>query len=124
MSTTTASSGQSRRIDELERENQLLRKVLGAKSHYTEIFARHDWENSQEFILQKLMGCSDQNHVWLALHCLLNFDIRTAHIEARADQGVTDSQMRYNLGRETALEDFRNRLISLWVDANKVVGAG
>lgn len=123
MTTTVNSERRSeiemgKRIGELETEVALLRRVLDTKQHLTEVFQRYDANREQHEINAKLLGCSETNHVWVAVHSLLRQFIRMAHANAR-DPRLTNDGMRYCLGAETALEDFQNNLIEAWAIANK-----
>lgn len=124
MSTVTATGASEiemgRRIDELENELATLRRVLDTKNHFKQMFARFSFEKYDRLVKEKLQAVSETNHVFVAVQALLDKSILADHIAAR-DDTQTNEQMRSNLGRESALEDFRNNLLEIWAEANKPI---
>src|SRR4051812_14836616 len=118
MTTKTASSGEIDlldRIAQLEQEVEYLKRTIDTKRSIQDIFKEYKLDQKgmhdrETIIRQKLNACAPENHVWLGVNAVLDLSIMAAHIEAR-DPALTNEHIRYNLGRETALEDFRNNLI-------------
>lgn len=124
MSTQTASTSElqtdHKRIAALESEVALLRRMLDAKRGLEESYKRYTFEQEQRLIETKLQAVSPENNVWLAVHTLLKNCIRTEHVASR-DPSLPNECIRYNLGRETGLEDFQALLLECWARANKPV---
>ena len=119
--TTTAST--SDRVLELESENASLRRVAGIRKTLAESFRQLGYDDKsikerRRFILEKLAACSPENHVWLGVHAVLDDMITLSHGHIH-DPSASNEVLRYNSGRESALEDFRNILIASWTAANK-----
>lgn len=121
MITQTASTGRElQRIGELEAEVSHLRKILDTKRSLAEVFNRFGMKQEYRFVQEKMAGCSESNNVWLAVMALLRQTIFTEHLAARS-HNLSNEEVRYNLGRETALEDFQTNLLDVWAQANKPV---
>jgi len=113
----------SKRIADLEHEVSNLRRVLDTKRHLKEVFDRYGAEQLHRFIGEKLNAVSETNNVWVAVHAILDQQIMAEH-NATRDPGLSNEGVRFNLGRESSLEDFRHNLLESWAQANRQVKAG
>lgn len=105
-------------IAKLRDENCALKWAIETRVNMETMFSRYNDDTISKSIDAGLTGVSDTHNVWQAIHALLRQHIRIEHDAARAPD-LSNESLRYNIGRESALEDFQNILYRRWAAANK-----
>lgn len=104
------------RIKQLEYDNCILTRVIGAQKQTDEYFKRYGYDEQQ--VSRLFNGCSERNDVWIAVNLALE---RHIHAETDAVCGSTfdtNENMRSNVSRLSSLTDFRASLLKLHAAGN------